>query len=361
MPTSSCDAKDKKCLQLEAAWKSYNESCRFEESAGPGPLLGPAQIIFLVVMGCLLIWHLVATHLDQKRKLIRKAEGHEEEDAKELAERRSIASKVVFLDFGNGGPVDVWMWLLTKLPLLALAGGVLLPAYLSWEGLHQAMCINGATGKYPCDPGEWGTPMNVDMDFAGYVKTETKMQLYQDALSTAESCPGKLEDIEKLMDPKKNRRLLSGLPNEDFIDSPFYDALWAERRSEWLSAFLQEDEGNVGGQFDSQGANASTGRRSLAKRPVKYLANPPRSKCTHPTQGVVMPCGVGQPPYWKLRIFYEAADDSDPKFGVFSKARLEEIRMIEAALQQFPGYNDFDMANCIFYQCWKFDGYEGEC
>ena len=83
------------------------EKCRFDVEK-EGPLLTSGQIIFLASVTLLMLWQYGATAVHQR-----------------------LSRKYPDKKLRKWGPIDVWLLLLTKLPLLVLAVGVLFPACLS--------------------------------------------------------------------------------------------------------------------------------------------------------------------------------------------------------------------------------------
>ena len=306
--------------ELEAA-RIAIESCDFPLSGPDPPLLSTNQIISVTAVLIVVAWRYTAIFIRRQKDKSALAEGREIED-EEHSLKRTDGSKVVFCDCGKGGPIDVWMWIITKLPCLALAIGVLLPALLSYEGLRQS-----------------GFTMDIDMDFAGYVKTETQMQLHEDALTQAKKCR-----VSAIEDSQKRRRLHS---------LGFEDAFSVNLEGIHPGLLPELFEDGAANAFPS-GLEVNYNRTSSESR---VLASKKKGR-----------------PYWTLDVFYEAAgvggggvsaspfgEAAKSDFGVFTKTRLEEIREFEKEVLAYPGYEGHDMKNRIYEQCWRFVSSKNPC
>ena len=297
-----------------------NLTCFFPKSGPAPPLLTTNQILSLAALLTIVAWRYIAIFVRVQKNKKKIANGEEVED-EEYSLIRTDGRKVVWWDCGRGGPIDVWMWILTKLPCVALGLGLALPAFLSYEGLRQSSFT-----------------MEVDMDFAGYVKTETQMQLHQDALGTARWCRSKAissyEDARK--QSQQQRRLNSfGFPFvEDFDDE---------------NEYVGSTEATTFDELELH-QNYTFNSRDLAKKATRKKG-----------------------PYWTLDIFYEAITKDLKEiegveggsklgdFGVFSDVRLTEIREFEKELMKFPGYDGHDQTDKIFDQCWRLKSSKNPC
>jgi hypothetical protein len=320
------------------------ESCAFPEAGPTKPWLSVNQILSLTVFLLIVAWRYVAIFWRKKKnqKLLEAGLAVEDE---EYSKKRTDGRKVEFCDCGKGGPLDVWLWIITKLPCIALALGMVVPAFLSFEGMRQS---------------KW--TMDIDMDFAGYVKTETQMQLHQDALATAVKC--RRDAITLNRENEQRRRLQHfGFDNYltvdlDHLHPKLFDDDTDDEMKNYFNDTYFNDQSDTNhlqyygalGTFDALDALDTFDDSNVLDEEQHRVHSRHLAKKTKNTG-----------PHWTLDIFYEKSDAApknanadQPDYGVFDKITLAEIKEFEKELKKFPGFESHDQGNNIYEQCWKF-------